>query len=207
LQVAGFPVVTHAGFGDQFGRMLDLNYMKNFRILMTFALVLSICGCSPSMNDYKATVRDGIKTVPHVHEIKQMFPNAPTDHFITQYGFDESVPVTWNTVSYIYGRYEFGYQVDVIVDYKNNRISKVDGIPQFYLREVATVSKPTPGGAVSGTYNKSSHIPFIGEKQWNKIVAAKGDFSVVGIHLITNSPVAGFDDYVHSWRKDIIQVE
>ena len=159
------------------------------------------------MKDYKDTVRDGIKNVPHVQEIKRMFPNAPTDHFITQYGFDKSVPVTWNTVAYIYGRYEFGYQVNVIVDYKNNRISKVEGVPKFYLWEVATVTPPNSDGAVGATYRNSKDIPFIGEKQWNMIVAANGDFSVIGAHLVTNSPIAGFDDYVHGSRKDIIQVE
>jgi hypothetical protein len=159
------------------------------------------------MDDYKDTVRDGIKTVPHVQEIKKMFLNAPTDHFITQYGFDKSVPVKWNTVTYIYGRYQFGYQVNVIVDYKNNRISKVDGIPAFYLWEVATLTPPNSDGVVGATYNTSNDIPFVGEKQWNKIVAAEGDFSVVGIHLITNSPIPRFDDYVHGWRKDRVQVE
>jgi hypothetical protein len=100
------------------------------------------------------------------------------------------------------------YQVNVIVDYKKNKIGKVDGIPEFLLLEVATVSKPTPGGAVGATFktaDKVSHI--FGEEQWNKIVAAKGDFSVIGIHLITNSPIPGFDDYVHAGRKDIVQVE
>lgn len=181
--------------------------MKTLGTLTTFGLVASICGCSPSMNDYKDTVRDGIKTVPHVQEIKQIFPNAPTDHFITQYGFNESVPVMWNTVAYVYGRYEFGYQVNVIVDYKNNRISKVDGIPEFYLWEVATLTTPDSGGVVGATYNKTNNFPFIGEKQWDKIVADKGDFSAVGIHLITNSPIPGFDNYVHAWRKDRVQVE
>jgi hypothetical protein len=183
-------------------------HMNNFRALMTVGLVISISGCSLSMSNYKNTVRDGIKTVPQVQEIVQMFPNAPIDNFITQYGFDKGVPVTWNTVAYIYGRYEFGYQVNVIVDYKNNKISKVVGIPTFYLWEVATVSKPTADGAVESTYKSSNgnKSPF-GEKQWNKVVAAKGDFSVIGIHLITNSPVPGFDDYVHAGRKDRVQVE
>jgi hypothetical protein len=150
------------------------------------------------MDDYKDTVRDGIKTVPHVQEIKKMFPNAPTDHFITQYGFDKSVPVKWNTVTYIYGRYEFGYQVNVIVDYKKDKVIKTERISKFYLWEVA------PNHPVVGTFT-SGHTIY--EKDWEKVVAAKGDFSVIGIHLITNSPVAGFDDYVHGWRKDRVQVE
>jgi len=158
------------------------------------------------MNDYKDTVRDGIKTVPHVQEIMKIFPNAPTDNFIGQSSYDKNIGI-WNTVVYFGGRYQFGYQVDVIVDYKHNRISKVAGIPQFYLWEVATLTPLNSDGVIEATYNKSNDIPFIGEKQWNKIVAAKGDFSVVGIHLITNSPIPGFDDYVHGWRKDRVQVE
>jgi hypothetical protein len=166
--------------------------------LCVFGISFFAGGCSPSMNDYKDTVRDGIKTVPHVQEIKQIFPNAPTDHFITQYGFDKSVPVAWNTVVYFYGRYEMDYQVDVMVDYEHNRVSKMEGIPQFRLMEVA------PNHPVVGIFT-SGHTIF--EKDWEKVVAAKGDFSVIGINLITNSPVAGFDDYVHGWRKDRVQVE
>jgi hypothetical protein len=172
--------------------------MYNSRALITFGLMALLCGCSPSINDYKDTVRDGIKTVPHVQEIIKMFPNEPTDHFITQYGFDKHVPVQWNTVVYFYGRYEMDYQVDVIVDYKNNRISKIEGIPIFQLMEVA------PNHPVVGTFSSGRTIY---EKDWGKTIGAKGDFSVIGIHLITNSPVAGFDDCVHSWRKDRIQIE
>ncbi len=180
--------------------------MRIFQILVVCGMGIALCGCSPSINDYKDTVRDGIKTVPHVQEIMKIFPNAPTDHFIGQSGSDKNAGI-WNTVVYFGGRYQFGYQVDVIVDYKYNRISKIAGTPQFYLWEVATLTPSNSDGVVEATYNKSNGIPFIGEKQWNEIVAAKGDFSVVGIHLITNSPIAGFDDYVHSWRKDRIQVE
>ncbi|HTV62271.1 MAG TPA: hypothetical protein VMH30_06850 [Verrucomicrobiae bacterium] len=181
---------------------------KRYNIVVfctTIAVIgLTVCGCSPSMNDYKDTVRDGIKTLPHVREMKQMFPNAPMDNFITQYGFDEHVPVAWNTVTYIYGRYELGYQVGVIVDYKNNRISKIVSEPTFYLLEIQKVSAPTSDGVVATSYSSERVIH---EKDWKKVVAAKGDFSVIGINLITNSPIAGFDDYVHGKRKDIVQVD
>jgi hypothetical protein len=171
--------------------------MKNFQIFVVCGMGISLCGCAPSINDYKDTVRDGIKTVPHVQEIMKMFPNAPTDNFIGQSGYDKNIGI-WNTVVYFYGRYELDYQVNVIVDYKKDKISKMDGIPIFRLMEVA------PNHPVVGTFT-SGHTFY--EQDWKKVVAAKGDFSVIGIHLITNSPVVGFDDYVHSWRKDRIQVE
>jgi len=165
--------------------------------LCVVGISLFVGGCSPSMNAYKATVRDGMKNVPHVQEIMKIFPNAPTDNFIGESGFDKNVGI-WNTVVYFYGRYEMDYQVNVIVDYKNNQVGEMEGIPVFRLMEAA------PNHPVVGTFT-SGHTIY--EKDWEKIVAAKGDFSVIGIHLITNSPVAGFDDYVHSWRKDRVQVE
>jgi hypothetical protein len=177
--------------------------MTTLKVFIVCGTAIFLCGCSPSMDDYKKTVRDGIKTVPHVEEIRQLFPNAPTDHFITQYGFDKNVPVTWNTVVYFYGRYQLDYQVDVIVDYKNNRISHVQGVPVFRLAEIV-LNHPVSNRPVENTF-ASGHIIY--EKDWKKIVAAKGDFSVVGISLITNSPVAGFDEYVRSWRKDRVEVK
>lgn len=181
--------------------------MKRFRTWITIGLAVTMPGCSPSMSDYKKTIRVGIESVPHVQEITQMFPNAPADHFITHYGFVKNDPVTWNTVVYIHGRYQFGYQVDVVVDYKNNRIVKSVGVKHFYLWEVETLTSPISDDVIEATYNKTNYVPLIGEKQWNQIVAAKGDFSVIGVHLITNAPIPRFDDYVHAWRKDRIQVE
>jgi len=157
------------------------------------------------VEDYKTTVRNGIKTVPHVQEIKAIFPNALTDHFITHYGFDKNKPKTWNTIVYFGGRYELKYKVDLMVDYKNDRIGKTVGKPKFFLWEVEKVFAASPDGSVGGTYKAPGHQ--FGEDEWNKIVAAKGDFSVIGITLNTNSPIPSFDNYVHGWRKDRIQVE
>jgi hypothetical protein len=155
------------------------------------------------MEDYKATVRDGIKTVPHVQEIKQLFPDAPTDHFITHYGFEKDKPKTWNTEAFFGGRYEFTYQVDVMVDYQNNRIGRIRGAPHFFLAEITNVSSNSPDTA-SGVYGADYKFT---EKDWQKVVAAKGDFTVIGIGLNTNSPVPLFEHHVRVVRRDRIQVE
>ena len=155
------------------------------------------------MEDYKATVRDGIKTVPHVQEIKQLFPNAPTDHFITNYGFDKDKPKKWNTEVFFAGRYEFTYQVDVIVDYNNNSIGKIVGVPHFFLAEVTVVSSNSPDTA-SGAYGADYKFT---ENDWEKVVAAKGDFTTIGIQLSTNSPVPLFEHHVRVVRRDRVQVE
>ena len=148
-------------------------------------------------------MRDGIKTVPHVQEIKHVFSNLPTDHFITNYGFDKAKPKTWNTEVFFGGRYEFTYQVDVIVDYKNKRIGQTVGIPHFFLVEIKSVTSNSTDTA-SGIYGSDYKF---GEKEWKKIVAAKGDFTVIGIKLNTNSPVPFFEHHVRVVRRDRIQVE
>lgn len=152
----------------------------------------TITGCNLNVRQsHEQTVRDGVRTVPHVSEIITIFTNAPTDHFITQFGFYENKPVQWHTVVYFGGRYTFAYQVDVEVDYKHNKIAKTVGKPQFYLVELDTIR----GG---GSTTKQGFQ--FGESQWTKIVAAKGDFSAAGIQLNTNAPLAGFDEYVRQWR-------
>jgi len=154
------------------------------------------------MDDYKATVRHGIKNVPHVQEVMKMFPGVPTDHFITQYGFEKDKPVQWNTEMFIYGRYIFTYQVDVVVDYQNNRIEKILTNAQFAMREITNVTDYGDNiGARFGSDDK------FGEKKWNMVVASKGDFSVIGINLKTNSPVPRFNEFVNATRRDRVQVE
>src|SRR5437868_9288741 len=113
-----------------------LAFMNWFCHLILCGIVASMCwGCSPSKRDYEAAVRDGIRKVPHVDEICRMFPNAPIDHFITQYGFDKSAPVMWNTEVFFGGRYMLTYQIYVSMDYSQNRIKETTSNPQFVLVE------------------------------------------------------------------------
>ncbi len=166
-------------------------------------VVLGCAGCSDYTEDYKTTVRDGIDIVPHVREIKQIFFNLPTDHFITNYGFDKDKPKKWNTEVFFGGRYEFTYQVDVMVDYKSKKLGKIVGVPHFFLVEITSVTSNSMDTA-SGSYGADYKF---GEKDWEKVVAAKGDFTVIGIKLNTNSPVALFKQHVRVVRRDRIQVQ
>lgn len=172
------------------------------KLLCLLAMVL-LAGCSPSMEDYKAMVRDGIKTVPHVQEIKKMFPGEPTDHFITYYGFDKTKPVTWNTEVFFGGKYVFTYQIDVIVDYHSNRILGITNSPEFFLVRVSRVFDDTPEN-IGADFDADDKF---GESDWEKVVAAKGDSSVIGIQVNTNSPVPRFEDYVRAIQRDRVQVE
>ena len=172
------------------------------RVLICGIIALSFGGCSPSKDDYKKTVQNGIKTIPHVDEIRRMFPDKPIDHFITQFGFDKSVPVMWNTEVFFGGRYILTYQVYVSVDYSGKRIVKTTSQSHFVLVEASRVFDASPetlGADFSADYKFE-------ESDWKKVVAAGGDFSVIGIAIKTN-PVARFDEFVHGVRRDRFEVK
>lgn len=177
--------------------------MRSWRLISFAYVILATLaiGCMKrhSLDDYKETVRDGIHTFPHVQEIKGIFPEQPTDHFITQFGFEKDKPVVWNTEVFFGGRYEFTYQVYVLVDYERNRISRMVSNPKFDLRELARIDENG-----QGWYQSDHHF---GEEEWNKVVAARGDFSVIGIQLNTNAPLPGFDQFVRACRAPRVQVE
>ena len=169
----------------------------NFAIVGMFVLLTFGCGRQKSMEDYKQTVRQGMSVIPAVREIRVIFPDCPTDHFITQYAFEKKKPVTWNTEVFFGGRYVLTYQVDVLVDYSNKTISKIIAPEKFFLGELSEIE----GGV--GSYARSHNF---GMEKWKKIVDGKGDFSVIGIPLNTNVPLPGFDEYVRQWRKDRVDV-
>jgi hypothetical protein len=167
-------------------------------------LALSMCGgCGPSTDDYKATVTDGIKAVPHASEMRQIFPTVRIDHFIIEYGVDKRRPVIWDTRLFFGGRYELNYQVYVEVDYSSHRIVKTTGAPKFVLWQVNRVINDSAGNIGSDI---DKDVKF-GEKEWEKVVAAKGDFSVIGIYINTNSPIPRWDEYVHASQNDLVTVQ
>jgi len=94
--------------------------------------------------------------------------------------------------------------VDVEVNYKEDRVSRVVGEPHFHLWEVSSISQ-SPDGTVSATYTPGKDK--FGEAQWKEVVAAKGDFSKIGFQVNTNAPVAGFDAYVRAWRAPRVPID
>ena len=137
-------------------------------------------------------MENGIVTVPHVSEITAIFSNAPTDHFIGQYSWDATGPVLWNTQVLFGGRYHLTYQVPVMADYTNCVILAIKGTPGFSIVEISKTD---------GTMSSSERGWELNEAQWEKLVAAKGDFSVLGIQLNTNEAVPNWDSYIKAARK------
>lgn len=162
--------------------------------------VFAGCSANPSLSDYLTTTEQGIKTLPHVAEMRQFFPAAPKIHFIEQLGLQVGADPKrfphWNTVIWIGGRYELTYQTSVDPDYHSHSI-KHSGAAAFVLCEVTNI---THGGRGAQFDQAGGHS--FSEAEWNKIVAANGDFRVIGVHLKTNDPVSGIEGYISAWRQN-----
>jgi hypothetical protein len=179
--------------------------LSSFGLLLTMSVAMVGNGCSSKLTteDYRDLVKSGVHTVPRVDEIKAIFRNDPVDCFVGQNGLDLTKPAVWYTEVYFGGKYVFAYEVNVKVDYKNNRIVGIVSEPTFYLCGVSKVLH-TSSGNVGADFEPGW---ILGEKEWNKTVADKGDFSAIGIHLNTNSPIQGFKEYVDAKRKGRVPVD
>lgn len=174
-----------------------------FSFLIGLALIWACTGCMRNEADSRATLTNGLSTVPYVKELRQVFPHAHIIHFFSECGnsFDRRKVRQWNTVVFVGGRYELNYTVEVHPDFNAHRISEIVGTPRFDLVEVGNISGPPDRLEIKFT---SDHH-FNGE-DFSKVVAAGGDFAAIGIALVTNKPVERFNEFIPCvWRDGYIQ--
>ena len=176
-----------------------ITYMQVF-LVCVFALFASSCH-SPSdrVKQYRAAVRSGFKKIPETLEIEELF--GESDHFITHYGMEEG-PLIWNTEVFFYGRYSLTMQVSVQLNGRYGEIVRVLDEPKFYFHEVGSINI-TERGLVGAKIAVDKRF---GQAEWKKLVAAKGDFSAIGISVHRDRAVEGFDKYVKAQREPRMQV-
>ncbi len=150
------------------------------------------------MNAYIQTIQSGIKILPWPREMEALFGDG--DHFILYYGTaGEQKP--WHSRVFFYGRYSLTLETTVEIDDKNHTIKNFAAPPKFYLHEVKSVEMDN-GRAIT----RFSDQWVLDQTQWEKLVAAKGNWAVLGIRLKTNEPVPGFDAYVKGERDPIEKI-
>ncbi len=156
--------------------------------LTSVCLFVEIAIWIPEFDEWRA-VKSGYGQIPQAGQIDQLIGEA--DHFIS--GPPNSGRYEWCTDVYFGGRYELGLRQDVEVNTWTDEVKAI-GQPTFYLNVVQKVGVE-PDGRFNVAYNTLLGRKF-GAGDWAKIVKAKGDFSVIGIHLERNNPVPNFDKYV-----------
>ena len=145
-------------------------------------------------------VQHGMETLDFAREVNSLFGATNVDHFISNFESKTHAPV-WNSVTYFLGRYTFTLQVPISIDYENCRPTGATGSAIVYVNEVTKVEISTSG--IAGATLKGG-IGKLDDKQWKKLVANAGDWSVVGVPIFTNrTPITNFDAYVRQVREPI----
>lgn len=144
---------------------------------------------------YKKTLAFGMKNIKWAGQMERWYGPDKVDHMITHYGFSPTKPVTWTTISYLYGRYELWMKIKVRVDYDKCIITGFEGGPQFYLFENKTI-EVLPTGQLSARTEDPKNVPDIDSEIWKKLEAVDGDLGVFpGVDK--TKPLANFWE----WRK------
>jgi hypothetical protein len=138
-------------------------------------------------------VKSALKFLPAALQIERMFSTSDkkqvfpfTDHFFSTYEFngkDSVLRKTFVTEAYFGGRYQLTMQADVELDRNDKVITKLRSQPTFVLRELESVE--TPQGFYHRDVPRWRREDRFDLEAWNKVVAADGDFSVIGIKIDT----------------------
>ncbi len=160
-------------------------------------------GCGrPGMTiaNYKRAMASGFQQVPEARQIEEFYGEA--DHTISHSG-DFGPRQKWTSNVYLHGRYWLAMQVDVRLNWSSSGVEEVIGEPLFRLCEIDKIEHYANGG-VGASFNGRAEVKF-GKAEWAKVVAAKGDLSVLGIRIVKDDPIPDVDAYIHAKRKDIYQ--
>lgn len=171
----------------------------NMRINQVFVLSIALCsfvlaGCD--MNAWKqyriqkkAASKEGeaivnaIETIPTVSQFNKLFPHA---HYgITRFAGRPGDQSLWAEIL-LYDRHILTVKMTVSLGSDPAKIVS-HGSPTFVINEYAFAGIAEDGRFHLRTNVKNCHT--FTEKEWSKLVAAKGDFSAIGIQLVKDKPL------------------
>jgi len=147
---------------------------------------------------HDAVVRHGVEVLIFPKEVESLFGATNVDHFISNFG-SQGLPQIWNSVTYFANRYKLSLQVPVAIDYDKCRLIGATNSAMVQVNEVVKVEISTSGIAAARMKGQWR----LNENEWKWLVKNKGDWSVVGVPILTNAPVKGFDEYVRQGRQPI----
>jgi hypothetical protein len=176
--------------------LLAIGLWNVFRVLLAFGLI----GFAGRNSIDRATaMRSGYEQIPQARQIDELLGKA--DHSVMNEGADteEGVKEEWISEVYFGGRYELVMTVDIRVDRRTSNVSKVIGTPRFRLLEIESVELLS-GGRASISYRGSAQRQF-GSVEWERVVDANGDFSVIGIEIEKSTPILNFDELVQESQR------
>ncbi|MFN0051349.1 MAG: hypothetical protein ACKV0T_04110 [Planctomycetales bacterium] len=139
-------------------------------------------------------MRSGYAQIREARQIDELLGMA--DHAVMNEGVetDEGVKEEWISEVYFGGRYQLVMTVELRVNRRTSVVSKVIGSPKFRLLEIREVQLAS-GGGVGVSYRSTAEREF-NSSDWERVVEANGDFSVIGIQIENGPPLPGFSELV-----------
>ncbi len=147
-------------------------------------------GCSGLSSSSKA-IEDGRTAIPYARQFHDLFPAAEASF---SYFTGEMGPPTWTSKVGLHGRYVLTLKVEVTFNAARTRIVRY-GEPVFHLVEVTRIVPAGPDHNAAILYG--SQISF-GRKEWSRLVERQGDLAVLGMAILKDRPVDGFEQYWHA---------
>lgn len=128
--------------------------------------------------------------IPHMKDFLALYPNTIVRYLKVSGADFPSLSV----ITTLHDRYEF--RMDIPVKYSDDHLSIVGyGEPECHLMEVASVSTRDYGAGgieLEATIGGDLQKHF-GIKEWELLVASKGDFSLLGFKIEKAKPVPNFE--------------
>ena len=145
--------------------------MNRIAIMCLIGLILAF-GCDNRTHaNMQIAIADTMKNEPYVADFNRFYPDA--ENFISYYTGDYGDP-SWNSTVTIDGKYVLTMQYGLTVG-KTGKTTRRDTDPHFYLN-IIEWTRPRPDGGSETQF--SGGVDF-GPDQWEKLVRANGDISVV----------------------------
>jgi hypothetical protein len=189
--------------------------MRTFFIIVALSSLFVGCGSKqrwpPSeatrkkiQSDYDAALADATNSIRYAADFARLFPGLRTGF---SYYTGVVGPPTLRMEIYLFDRYELSMQIPVTFDEDRRKVRSF-GQPEFVLQEISEVKKIHKVGSLGPVEtllvgrNGDRSLRF-GAGEWKKVVEARGDFSIIGFTLVTNSPAPGFENLRKNWERQM----
>ena len=132
--------------------------------------------------------------IPEIREYETLFPNYLCEIKRSSYPSKEA---DWEFTAGIYRRYVIIMNIDIVIGKRNPETGEIEdpgshNEPEFSLWEVTQVKLSRDTYEYWHPEVTKTKVQSINTDTWNRLVAANGDLSVLGIEFIRDEPVPNF---------------
>jgi hypothetical protein len=142
--------------------------------------------------NYSRALEHGLTTIPAARQFQELFPNS-RNSYAYYWGVKHAPELQCQTI--LYSRYELTLQIQVKFDGQRSKVISF-GEPVFLLKEIKGVTLLNGGRADIRSGDLQNHF---GAIEWKKVYQARGDFSILGLKLVRDNPVANLDTW---WNQE-----